>query len=234
MEKKNNNGVLIGLLIGIIIMLLVFVCLFATNTISLNTKTTENDIKETTNNINNSELIDEEKNTNDIDYKNIYLDYINNNKYSKENIPNEYLEEKSYIITDINSDGISELIMRFKDTTEWEYISIYTYSNNQVLLVKTLYTWSGIRYNKETNEIIYTELKTSGFGDGTRGNSLGYYKLINNKLELTRSISYIINLETMITTYHETTKNGDEIQITEEEYKEISKNEISFNYIDLE
>ena len=38
----------------------------------------------------------------------------------------------------------------------------------------------------------------------------------------------------MITTYHETTKNGDEIQITEEEYKEISKNEISFNYIDLE
>ena len=66
MEKKNNNGVLIGLLIGIIIMLLVFVCLFATNTISLNTKTTENDIKETTNNINNSELIDEEKNTNDI------------------------------------------------------------------------------------------------------------------------------------------------------------------------
>ena len=40
MEKKNNNGVLIGLLIGIIIMLLVFIGLFATNTISFNTKET--------------------------------------------------------------------------------------------------------------------------------------------------------------------------------------------------
>ena len=49
MEKKNNNGVLIGLLIGIIIMLLVFVCLFATNTISFNNKeVTNNQTKENT------------------------------------------------------------------------------------------------------------------------------------------------------------------------------------------
>ena len=34
MEKKNNNGILIGLLIGIIVMLLVFVGLFVTNTIN--------------------------------------------------------------------------------------------------------------------------------------------------------------------------------------------------------
>lgn len=38
MKKKNNNGVLIGLLLGIIVMLLIFVALFATNTISFNSK----------------------------------------------------------------------------------------------------------------------------------------------------------------------------------------------------
>lgn len=68
MEKKNNNGILIGVLIGIIIMLLVFVGLFATNTISFNTKETftSNQTKEDTlnnkeNNIElNKELTNEE------------------------------------------------------------------------------------------------------------------------------------------------------------------------------
>ena len=49
MEKKNNNGVLIGILIGIIVMLLVFVCLFATNTISFNTKDVKNTIEKSNN-----------------------------------------------------------------------------------------------------------------------------------------------------------------------------------------
>ena len=52
MEKKNNNGVLIGLLIGIIVMLLVFVCLFATNTISFNSKNTNDKTKGTNKEVN--------------------------------------------------------------------------------------------------------------------------------------------------------------------------------------
>lgn len=66
MEKKNNNGVIIGLLIGIIIMLLVFVCLFATNTISFSNKTEDNnqqaneynDAEEKNKNSNNQALIE--------------------------------------------------------------------------------------------------------------------------------------------------------------------------------
>ena len=48
MEKKNNNGILIGLLLGIIVMLLVFIALFTTNSISFNTKeaSTTNKTKE--------------------------------------------------------------------------------------------------------------------------------------------------------------------------------------------
>ena len=42
MKKKNSNGTLIGLLIGIIIILLIVVGLFATNTLSLNTKEKNN------------------------------------------------------------------------------------------------------------------------------------------------------------------------------------------------
>ena len=38
MEKKNNNGILIGLLIGIIIMILIFVGLVAAKTINFNSK----------------------------------------------------------------------------------------------------------------------------------------------------------------------------------------------------
>ena len=45
MKKKNNNGTLIGLLIGIIIILLIVVGLFATNTLSLNTKEKNNSNK---------------------------------------------------------------------------------------------------------------------------------------------------------------------------------------------
>ena len=78
MEKKNNNGVLIGVLIGIIIMLLVFVCLFATNTISFNTKEVSN---------NNQEEKNEnsiKKDTNTSNQANIELNKENNNKLNKE------------------------------------------------------------------------------------------------------------------------------------------------------
>lgn len=55
MEKKNNNGMLVGILIGIIIMLLVFICLFVTGTISFKTSTITNTEETSESQINNIE-----------------------------------------------------------------------------------------------------------------------------------------------------------------------------------
>ena len=72
MEKKNNNGVIVGILIGIVIMLLVVGGLFLTNTISFNSKSGAND-NASGNNINT--------NNSDTDFNKIYkwvFNYINN------------------------------------------------------------------------------------------------------------------------------------------------------------
>ena len=65
MNNKKSNGAIIGLLIGIIIMLLVFVALFATNTISFNSKTNNDDKTTNTKEDNTSE----ENNEYQINYK---------------------------------------------------------------------------------------------------------------------------------------------------------------------
>ena len=50
MEKRNNNGILVGILIGIIIMLLVIIGLFATGAINFKTTTTNDSEKTSENN----------------------------------------------------------------------------------------------------------------------------------------------------------------------------------------
>lgn len=225
MEKKNNNGLLVGILIGIIILLLVVIVLFATGTISFKTTT------------NNKQTSDKNEITVDNDIlNNTYLEFINKKEYNVENILEEY-KKVSYIIYDVDGNGIDELLLRFTTENdvdgEWDYTSIYTYENNNIKLIKTIYAWSGIQYNKNTKEIIYTELKTSGFGDGTRGNSIGYYKLINNNLELTRTIQYIFNLSTNKTTYYEI-KNEKKEEISLEDYNKITAENIHFDFINIE
>ena len=134
MEKK-SNGTLIGLLIGIIIMLLVIVILFATGTIKFKSTTTNN----------NKQISDNNKNDK---LNNIYLEFINKKEYSVEDILKEY-NKLSYVIYDIDDNGIDELLIRFTHdndiNSEWDYTSIYTYVNNEIKLIKTIYAWTGIQ-----------------------------------------------------------------------------------------
>ena len=106
MEKKNNNGVLIGLLIGIIIMLLVFVGLFATNTISFNTKETSTPNQTTENNSETQEpkiyTADEYITLEDVNFnskvstKKVKINHLD------DSITNEFYKEQEKVINNIH------------------------------------------------------------------------------------------------------------------------------------
>ena len=229
MKRNNGNGVLVGIFIGIIVMILVFIGLFMTNTISFSSKSDNNsNTSSGDDNLNSGNDITNEDSNN---LSNVYLDFINNKEYSTDKIGEDY-KKLSYAIYDINNDGINELILDFNNDTEYSYESLYTFSNNKIVLIDTIYVWNGfgIKYNKNTNEFIYMDMKTTGLGDGTRGSAIGYYKLINNKLELSRTIRYVMDLSTDKSTYYETKSNEKEVEITKDEYEKYSNEEISIEF----
>ena len=126
MEKKNNNGVLIGILIGIIVMLLIFVGLFATNTISFNTKEVSNN--------NQAEKNQEEKQTNEKESKESSITgyYQNINKYA----------EESYTIT--------EIALKSDNTVSY----IIGSANNSISNTSKIMTYSGTYLEKDSDIIL--------------------------------------------------------------------------------
>ena len=145
MRKKNNNRSIIGLLIGIIVILLIVVALFATNTISFNTKetSTNNQTKENTQESekenNNNETIENKKIYSKVldEYKNAIKDEdnISNYKLINERAMHYYFSQKGtkdefnfkYSFFDINKDGIDELIINNS------IIDIFSYDGNKII-----------------------------------------------------------------------------------------------------
>ena len=110
MEKKNNNGVLIGILIGIIIMVLIVIGLFATNTISFNTKKTstnnqeKENIQETTK---ENKEINEEQNTNKVTNENTQSfkgEYVHNLS-NGDKVYTDYTEDGAFYYKRIDSNN---------------------------------------------------------------------------------------------------------------------------------
>ena len=142
MKKKNNNGALVGLLIGIIIMLLVVVGLFATNTLSLNTKE-KNNSNET--NEKSKANTEEKQNTlsNDIyqEVINQYKEIINSNLSDEEINQDKYnyasytdcgtyqcLKENKWYYTyyDIDKDNHDELLISYDTDNKHFVTTIFT------------------------------------------------------------------------------------------------------------
>ncbi len=164
MEKKNNNGILIGLLIGIIVILLIVVGLFATNTISLNTKEVnnnnqaekndnqqkknENSIKKDTNTSNQtSNEIETKKNNRDeviskLKEKLTNETWIKENLYSKKdcfgkevNVPNQKLTFE--VLKDKNN---NPMIIVLDDAYENFIITTYkVYYDNGEIKAKNIF-----------------------------------------------------------------------------------------------
>lgn len=167
MKKKNNNGTLIGLLIGIIIILLIVVGLFATNTISFNTKE-KNSSNKTTNNT------EEKQNTsnNDIyqEVINQYKEIINSNLSDEEINQEKYnyasytdcgtyqcLKENKWYYTyyDIDKDNHDELLISYDSDNKHFVTTIYT--NDGTNIKEVAKYWSRNRlYGIYDNGLIVT------------------------------------------------------------------------------
>ena len=145
MNNKKSNGAITGLLIGIIIMLLVFVALFATNTISFNSKTNNDDKTTNTKEDNTSEennnnkdgekyskIIEEYKNAiNDAEFNEIDAEkkYPNINTTMMHNYHADKSLSFNYIYYDINKDNKNELIIGDGKDSIFE---IYTYDGKEI------------------------------------------------------------------------------------------------------
>lgn len=193
--KKNNNGALIGLLIGIIVMLLIVVGLFATNTISLNTKEKNNSNKTT----NNTE---EKQTTSDIDiYQEVinqYKEIINSNLSDEEINQDKYnyasytdcgtyqcLKENKWYYTyyDINKDNHDELLISYDSDNKHFVTTIYT--NDGTNIKEVAKYWSRNRlYGIYDNGLIVT--------NGSGGATLeGYsFQTIDKSIDKDYEVNY--------------------------------------------
>ena len=193
--KKNNNGALIGLLIGIIVMLLIVVGLFATNTISLNTKEKNNSNKTT----NNTE---EKQTTSDIDiYQEVINQYkeiinsnlsdeeINQDKYNYASYTNcgtyQCLKENKWYYTyyDINKDNHDELLISYESDNKHFVTTIYT--NDGTNIKEVAKYWSRNRlYGIYDNGLIVT----NGSGGATVA---GYsFQTIDKSIDKDYEVNY--------------------------------------------
>ncbi len=202
MEKKNNNGVLIGLLIGIIIMLLVFVGLFATNTISFNTKETSTPNQTTENNSETQEpkiyTADEYITLEDVNFnskvstKKVKINHLD------DSITNEFYKEQEKVINNIHPSD--------SEVFNVEYKLKYQINNNILSIVY---------YIEESNEI------------GTCGTikAVTNIDLVNNKVITEEEL-----LKKADTSYRKIVEDKYEKELERwKEYKEVSYYEVTFD-----
>ena len=167
MEKKNNNGVLIGLLIGIIVMLLIVVGLFVTNTISLNTKEKNNSNKPTNNTeekqtTSSSDIYQEVINQyKEIINSNLSDEEINQDKYNYASYTDcgtyQCLKENKWYYTyyDIDKDNRDELLISYESDNKHFVTTIYTNAGTNIKEVAKY--WSRNRlYGIYDNGLIVT------------------------------------------------------------------------------
>ncbi len=205
MEKKNNNGIIIGLLIGIIIMLLVFVCLFVTNTISLNTKedSITNQTKE-----NNSEkqeakiyTADEYITLEDVSFnskvstKKVKFNHLDNS------VTNEFYKDQEKIIKSIGPVGNEDIFnaeYKLKYSINNNILSVLYYIeqtseigtcgvtkavtnidllNNKIITEEELLQNAGTSYRKITEEAYEKELESWKKMNNFNGKKLDYYEV---------------------------------------------------------
>lgn len=160
MEKKNNNGIIIGLLIGIIIMLLVFIGLFATNRISFNTKEVSSSNQEKENK--EVENLESNKNTESTNYlEKIAKDY-EFNEFAEPNQTWVYklsiIKENGEYFAILNIDGF-QTMKRMKLKVHYEN-NEYVFQLKEYMdeNVGTLYNIDDILFKLyERNNEIYTK-----------------------------------------------------------------------------
>lgn len=151
--------------------------------------------------------------------ENVYLDYLKNEQYYLD-IDEVVNEPSEYLITDINGDGIKELlIVAYDDRFSQTLLFTYNPDTKQIILVEDLYGYGTLKYNKQTKEIAYSETSMTSTTWG-----YVFYKLKNNKLETTGGMYQDVD------NYYIKNNTSDYQQTSESEFKKLLKSFGSFDY----
>lgn len=132
----------------------------------------------------------------DSDAVRAYKQYILNKNYIEDykdylktaGMNNTSIYDVGYCIYDINKDGVPELIINAYIETfhEWVVDMVYTYKGGGLVKkIDSIYNYFGIRYNPNTKEIIYTEVRPSEVVA-----AYGFYQLINDKFVYTKTVGH--------------------------------------------
>ena len=126
-----------------------------------------------------------EEQTQETSVAEIYKQYIIEKKYEKE-IADWSSKVDEYSILDIDQDGTEELILKAKDL-DFFYALIcgYNKDSQEVIVIDNIYGYGGLKYNSDTKEIGYSEMRQIQEAMG-----FGFYKIEDKKLVLTRAVGY--------------------------------------------
>ena len=158
------------------------------------------------------------------DEEDAYENFLNHRYYYYDEMDDwETSIDREYALCDLNGDGIKELVIigYYGNTIKDFYFTlIYTYDdkNNEVVFVDEFYSYAGLRFNEETKEIAYAELRPYRDAGGYT-----FYKFDGKELVEEKAAWYSYN------DYHITEKDGTEKSVTAEEY---TANFDGFNYLD--
>ena len=157
-------------------------------------------------------------------YEEIYQDFIESKEYLNNASSEADLtaDNIKYAYQDLDNDNINELILYTTDDGNFGTDYFYTIDKTnykKVKFISRIYHYSNITYNTDYSTIVYTEVRPSM----AYGYAYGFYKLNIDKFELVKTVG--VNIENGQNTYY-----IDDKTITEEEYNDNFKNNISFNY----
>ena len=151
--------------------------------------------------------------------ENVYLDYLKKEQYYLD-IDEVVSEPTEYLITDINDDGVKELlIVAYDDRFSQTLLFTYNPDTKQIILVEDLYGYGTLKYNKQTKEIAYSETSMTSTTWG-----YVFYKLKNNKLEITGGMYQDVD------SYYIKNNTSGYQQTSEAKFKKLLKSFGSFDY----
>ena len=177
--KKNKHGILYWLLVIFGVAFIMFM------SINIGKKIAESiDGKDSSNVNSKEESKDQEDKKEEI--KNYdYSNFLNQKSYTSDT-SSWTTPATDYYVYDINKDGIDELfVVSFDDGSNFFYTAIYTYLDNQVVLVDNIYTYGRVYGDNVDGGIVYSMFRTTAVQ-----NYYALYKLNGNSLEIDDDISF--------------------------------------------
>ncbi len=158
------------------------------------------------------------------DINEVYKAFILEKKYTSytsdwSSSPNKYA------FYDINGDGVQELLLVYLDNSNWYRYLIVTYSSSSQSVVKVgdAYTYDGIYFNKQNNDLYYLDSST-----GTSIRTTAFYKMENNRLVFEMKL-----IKENANFYKITGTNTSRETIENKEYTKIHEGYEKISYLDL-